>query len=114
MTENLRRGMRDVTTLRTLSDMTALANRSQSVNRFARLENERTRLLRELNTWNARQQVAKRKLEAVEVDLAKLKLALLGAPSDQAARPRAPADQARALSEPAAAPARRAEVLIEY
>jgi hypothetical protein len=114
MTEDHRRGMRDVTTLRTLSDMTAPTNRPQSVSRFARLENERARLLRELNTWSARQQVAERKLAAVEVELAGLKLALLGAPPDQAARPRAPADQARALNEPAGAPVRRAEISIEY
>lgn len=107
MNENRRRNMRDVTTLRTLSDRVVPATRTQTVSRFARLENERARLLRELEAWAARKQDAERKLAALESELAALKNELLG---EQAAHVRKPAGKAAGVP----SPARQPEVHIEY
>lgn len=99
MKEDRRRGMRQLTTLRTLADQSAPASRAQAVGRFTRLENERARLMRELSTWNARKDAAERMLAVVEEELAGLKLSLLGAvPGNGAAedrRPASPADSSR-------------------
>ena len=78
--EIAKRGLRNVATLRTLADQSAPASRTQAVSRFARLENERERLLRELNSWNARKEDAERMLSKVEEELAGLKFFLLGTP----------------------------------
>ncbi|HUY03823.1 MAG TPA: hypothetical protein VMV33_11100 [Rhodocyclaceae bacterium] len=110
MKEDRRRSLRDVTTLRTLSDRSAPANRTQAVSRFARLENERARLLRELDAWVARKDAAERKLAALETELAELKRALLGGPAAPAPRVRERADATPDFPPPA----RRAEALIEY
>jgi chromosome segregation ATPase len=110
MKPDRRRSLRDVTTLRTLSDQSAPANRTQAVSRFARLENERARLLRELDAWVARKDAAERKLAALETELAGLKQALLGEPAAPAPRVRERAGATPDFQPPA----RRAEALIEY
>jgi len=81
MKEARLRSLRDVTTLRVLSDRSAPTTRTQAVSRFARLENERVRLVRELNAWSARKDAAERKLAALETELAGLKHVLLGEPA---------------------------------
>ena len=75
-----KRGMRDVATVQTRIGSTSPANRTQAVARFARLENERMRILRELDAWNARKQEAERMLAKVEAELSALQTVLLGAP----------------------------------
>lgn len=110
MKEDRRRNLRDVTTLRTLSDRSAPANRTQAVSRFARLENERARLLRELDAWVVRKDAAERKLAAVETELAGLKRALLDEPAVPAPRVGKPAD----TTPDSRLPARRVEALLEY
>jgi len=78
MRPDRRRGLRDMTTLRTLSNQSTPVNRMQAVSRFAMLENERVRVLRELGTWGARKEAAERKLAAIETEFAELRSQLLG------------------------------------
>jgi uncharacterized protein (DUF111 family) len=103
MKPDRRRGLRDMTTLRTLSNQSTPANRIQAVSRFAMLENERVRVLRELGTWGARKDAAERKLATLEMELAELRYQLLG---DQAAL----APQRQVLSHASTA----AKTMIEY
>jgi len=109
-TDTNKRGLRNVATLRTLADQSAPASRTQAVSRFARLENERERLLRELNSWNARKDGAERMLAKVEEELSVLKSALLGAPSAGQKKPR-PQRSQHGLSVGGAA---HSQVLLEY
>jgi hypothetical protein len=75
-----KRGMRDIATVQTRVAGSTPSNRTQAVSRFARLENERMRILRELDTWDARKAEAERMLAKVEAELASLKALLFGAP----------------------------------
>jgi hypothetical protein len=76
----IKRGMRDVATAQTRFAGSAPSNRTQAVSRFARLENERMRILRELDAWIARKTEAERMLAKVEAELVILQALLLGAP----------------------------------
>ncbi len=75
-----KRGLRQLSTLQTRLDSTSLANRTQAVSRFARLENERMRIQRELDAWTARKIEAERMLAAVDAELDGVKALLLGTP----------------------------------
>lgn len=74
------RGLRDVSTVQTRLTRSAPSNRTQAVSRFARLENERTRIVRELEAWSARHTEAERMLAKVDAELAALRALLLDAP----------------------------------
>ncbi|WP_371345993.1 hypothetical protein [Ancylobacter sp. IITR112] len=107
------RGLRDVATVQTRLTRSAPANRTQAVSRFARLENERTRLLRELEAWSARQAEAERMLAKVDEELASMRVLLLDAPPSP--QPQTPAPRrSRQRQKPAAAPAAPSHALIEY
>ena len=75
-----KRGLRQLSTLQTRLDTASPANRTQVVSRFARLENERMRIQRELDAWNARKLEAERMLAAVDAELDRVKAMLLGTP----------------------------------
>lgn len=113
------RGMRDLATVQTLLGQHAPASRTQAVSRFARLENERMRLLRELNAWTARKLNAERMLAKVEDDICAMQRLLIEPPDGARAAGRAMSSRraptARGASRPdgATAPVEPA-VLIEY
>lgn len=90
MRPDRRRGLRDMATLRTLSNQSTPANRMQAVSRFAMLENERVRVLRELGTWGARKDAAERKLAALEMEFVELRSQLLGEQADSEPQKQAP------------------------
>lgn len=73
----LRRGMRNTKTIQTLANQSAVTSRPQAVSRFARLESERARLERELETWVARKEAAERMLAKVREELSVLQQFLL-------------------------------------
>jgi hypothetical protein len=75
------RGMRDVATMQGLIHQSAQTTRSQAVSRFAHLESERARLMREIATWAARQNGTMRALAAVDEELLSLRHVLLAPPS---------------------------------
>lgn len=106
------RGLRDVATVQTRLTRSAPANRTQAVSRFARLENERTRLLRELEAWSARRAEAERMLAKVDEELATMRTLLLDAPPSPARA--APAPRRRRREEAQAAPPASPHALIEY
>lgn len=106
------RGMRDVATVQTRLISSAPTNRTQAVSRYARLENERMRLQRELDAWNARRLEAERMLAKVDAELHVMREFLLGTAA--AAKTVTPTRRAapkghEALRQPAASSA-----LIEY
>lgn len=75
------RGLREVSTVQTQITRSTPANRTQAVSRFARLENERMRIQRELDAWNTRKAEAERMLAKVEEELAAMQALLLETPS---------------------------------
>lgn len=106
------KGMRDVATVQTRLVSSAPTNRTQAVSRYARLENERMRLQRELDAWNARRLEAERMLAKVDAELQVMRQFLLGTPAAvQTSTPsrRAAPKGREALRQPAASGA-----LIEY
>lgn len=108
------RGLRDVATVQTRLTHVAPSNRTQAVSRFARLENERTRLLRELEAWSARQAEAERMLAKVDEELSAMRVMLLDAPPSPpsaGSSPRRRRGRQEAAPEPVAA---HAHALIEY
>ncbi|WP_018390779.1 hypothetical protein [Ancylobacter sp. FA202] len=107
------RGLRDVATVQTRLTRATPSNRTQAVSRFARLENERTRLLRELEAWNARRTEAERMLAKVDEELATMRAILLDAPASPPREAPAPRRR-RERDEPAAAPTTHSHALIEY
>lgn len=106
------RGLRDVATVQTRLTRSAPANRTQAVSRFARLENERTRLLRELEAWSARRAEAERMLAKVDEELASMRTLLLDAPPSPARE--APAPRRHRREDVKAAPPPSPHALIEY
>ncbi|MQT14772.1 hypothetical protein [Segnochrobactrum spirostomi] len=76
-----KRGLRTLATLQTRLVNAKPANRTQAVSRYARLENERMRIQRELDAWNARRLEAERMLAAVDAELDTIKAMLLGTPA---------------------------------
>ncbi|WP_454916591.1 hypothetical protein [Xanthobacter sediminis] len=107
------RGLRDVSTVQTRIARSTPSNRTQAVSRFARLENERMRILRELDAWNARKGEAERMLAKVEAELAAMRTLLLDAPPP-APRPASGPRRRRAHGEAAAPAATQTPELIEY
>lgn len=107
------RGLRNVSTVQTQVTRSKPGNRSQAVSRFARLENERMRVLRELDAWNARKAEAERMLAKVNEELAIMQALLLDPPSDRPqpmTRPR----RRHATAAADTAPADRAHAHIDY
>jgi len=78
-------GLRSVATLQTLVRGVKPRNRHQLANRYARLENERARLEREIGVWENRRQVAADKLAKVRDEITSLRPLLDEAPAKRAA-----------------------------
>jgi len=77
-------GLRNIATLRTLAVGVKPRQRHHIANRFARLENERARLERELGMWENCSHAAAIKLAKVNEELATLRRDLLGPPGRHA------------------------------
>ncbi len=108
------RGLREVSTVQTQITRSAPANRTQAVSRFARLENERIRIQRELDAWNTRKAEAERMLAKVGEELAAMQALLLDRPSG-APRGVSPSKRQRRSQTAGAEPAApRAHPHIEY
>lgn len=102
----LRRGMRDTKTIQTLANQSVVTSRPQAVNRFARLESERARLERELETWATRKEATEQMLAKVREELSVLQQFLLQ-PAPGGGEPRGePARTGR--------PNATSEILVEY
>jgi len=78
-------GLRRVSTLQTLSNSAKPRERHQMANRFARLENERARLERELSTWENCKQATAIKLAKVNEEIAAVQPALFETAGKRAA-----------------------------
>lgn len=70
-------GLRKVATLQTLANGAKPRERHHLANRFARLENERARLERELSGWENCRQTAMRKLAKVNEEIESLRAVLI-------------------------------------
>ena len=107
-------GLRKLATLQTLANGAKPRERHQMANRFARLENERARLERELSTWENCMRATATKLAKVNAEIAALRVVLLG-PGTKRAPMRDGHGQRRALAETqlreSAAPRHRAMTL---
>ncbi len=77
-------GLRSVATLQTLASTTEPQERYQVVNRYARLENERARLEREIGIWESRLQATAMKLAKVREQIDAIKPLLEEAPAKNA------------------------------
>ncbi|MFI5016035.1 MAG: hypothetical protein ACHQAY_27180 [Hyphomicrobiales bacterium] len=77
-------GLRNIATLRTLANGAKPRQRHQIANRFARLENERARLERELGMWDNCRHATAIKLAKVNEEIAELRPALFEAPGTNA------------------------------
>ncbi len=78
-------GLRNVATLQTLANGAKPRERHQLANRFARLENERARLERELGAWENCVHVATIKLAKVNQEIASIRARLFDVPGKRAA-----------------------------
>ncbi len=78
-------GLRCVATLQTLARDTKPRERHQVANRFARLENERARLEREIGIWEIRLQATTKKLAKVREEIDSLRPLLGEVPAKNAA-----------------------------
>ena len=91
-------GLRNIATLLTLANGAKPRERHQIANRFARLENERARLDRELSTWDNCRRATAIKLAKVNEEIAAIRPSLFEPPAHHAAfrqgrgRRRAPAE----------------------
>jgi len=70
-------GLRKVATLQTLANAAKPRERHQMANRFARLENERARLEREVSAWENRMQATALRLAKVNDEIEALRPSLL-------------------------------------
>ena len=77
-------GLRSVATLQTLARSTEPQERYQIANRYARLENERARLEREIGIWENRLQATTEKLAKVREEIDAIKPLLEEAPAKNA------------------------------
>jgi len=77
-------GLRSVATLQTLARSTEPQERYQIVNRYARSENERARLEREIGIWENRLQATTEKLAKVREEIDTIKPLLEEAPAKNA------------------------------
>jgi hypothetical protein len=73
-------GLHSIATLETLANGAKPCERQHMATRFARLENERARLERELMIWEERSRATATKLVKVSAGIAALRSALLEAP----------------------------------
>jgi hypothetical protein len=73
-------GLHSIATLQTLANGAKPCERQHMATRFARLENERARLERELMIWEERSRATATKLVKVGAGIAALRPALLEAP----------------------------------
>lgn len=108
------RGLRDVATVQTQIVRSTPTNRTQAVSRFARLENERMRILRELDAWNARKCEAERMLAKVEEELSAMQALLLDSRPVPARPVQAPQRRAAARAGEAPPALFHPSVTIEY
>src|SRR5262249_30405414 len=76
-------GLHRIATLQTLANGTKPSERHHLANRFARLENERARLERELITWEDRGRAPATKLADLNARVAALRSALFEGPGTQ-------------------------------
>ena len=77
-------GLRSVATLQTLARTTEPQERYQIANRYARLENERARLEREVGIWENRLQATAKKLAKVREEIDTVRPLLEEAPAKNA------------------------------
>ena len=77
-------GLRCVATLQTLARSTEPQERYQIANRYARLENERARLEREVGIWETRLQATTKKLAKVREEIDTVRPLLEEAPAKNA------------------------------
>jgi len=87
MTREMRRSqsaLRCVATLQTLARDAKPRERHQIANRFARLENERARLEREIGIWQTRLHATETKLAKVCSEIDSLRPLLIEAPAEKA------------------------------
>lgn len=77
--------LRSVATLQTLARDARPRERHQIANRFARLENERARLDREIGIWETRLQATMKKLTKVREEIAALRPLLDEVPAQKTA-----------------------------
>ena len=105
-------GLRDLATLRTRASTAAPANRAQAVSRFALLENEKARLLREIDNWSVRKVAAELMLTRVETELASLAHHLLS--TEPVPAPVGPVRIRRTAVAASAAPAPSSTATLEY
>jgi hypothetical protein len=78
-------GLRSVATLQTLANGAKPRERHQLANRFARMENERARLERELGAWENCAHAAAVKLAKVNQEIAAIRARLFDVPGKRAA-----------------------------
>lgn len=76
------RGMRDIPTIQGLRDRTIPETREQAVTEWARLEHEKARLEREMETWISNQRKTEERLRQVNERLARLQ-EMLGLSDDE-------------------------------
>lgn len=110
------KGVRAVATLQTHLNGVQPRERHHAVSRFARLENERVRLERELGMWAARKSVTEEKLAAINEQIAALKPLLLEERAEDAGNGRecdGPRGRTRADAAGASGPVSHA-MLLEY
>lgn len=79
-------GLRSIATLQTLAGGATPRERHQLANRYARLENERARLEREIGIWENCRQTAANKLAKVHEEIGALRLMLDEVPAEKPAR----------------------------
>lgn len=110
------KGFRELVTPQTLLHRAASAERHELAARFARLENERARLERELAMWAARRRATKDALAKVQEQLAVLRPLFLGrSPKRAVARTRRPPPRVRVSNAAGAAAAPGSRVIpLEY
>lgn len=90
------KGLRDTATLEGVTRRAVPSSRERAARELVRLEQEKARLERELDTWIARQKQTERRLVAVLGRLNLLQQMLLTSSADRAPRAAAPARPAPA------------------
>jgi len=108
--------LRKAITLQTLSRSGKPRDRQQVANRFARLENERARLEREIGMWDSCRQMAATKLAKVRSELDRLRPFLVEAPAKRAVlrKGRAPRRAPAALDARGHGPIANRTIKLEY
>ena len=109
-------GLRNLATLQTLANGAKPRERHQLANRFARLENERARLERELGAWENCVHAATIKLAKVNQEIAAIRTRLFDVPGKRAAFRRGRGQRPAAAETQVAGPAalRGRAIPLEY